>query len=70
MSKKRQEALAMMKKELSEEHFEMIQRFATSSREKKFIEVKTKLKNKFVLLYRTKYKRPFRKKEVNQTENS
>ena len=56
-----------LKEELSEEHFEMIQRFATSSREKKFIEVKTKLRNKFELLYGAKYKRQFRKKEVNQT---
>ena len=53
------ELIQKLKEELSEEHFDMILRVTLSSREKKFNEVKTKLKNKFEMLYATKYKRPF-----------
>ena len=45
---------------LSAEHFEIIVRVTESSREKKFVEVRTKLKNKFELQFSAKYKRPFR----------
>ena len=38
----------------------------TASKEKKFIEVRTKLKNKFELLYKAKYKKLFQKNRVNQ----
>ena len=48
-----------LKEQLSGEHFEMIIRITTSSKEKKFIETRTKLKKKFELMYASKYKRPY-----------
>ena len=48
-----------LKEQLSEEHFAMIIRITASSKEKKFVETKAKLKNKFELLYESKYKRPY-----------
>ena len=48
-----------LKDELSEEHFDLIQRITLSSREKKFNEIKTKFKNKFEILYMNKYKKHF-----------
>ena len=53
--------IQLLKEELSEEHFHLILRITLSCREKKFIEIKTKLKNKFELLYNKKYKKPFSK---------
>ena len=44
---------------LSEEHFETISRITESSREKKFVEVRKKLKNKFELQYAATYKKKF-----------
>ena len=45
-----------IKDKLSEEHYNTIINVTESSREKKFIKTKDKLKNKFELLYASKYK--------------
>ena len=57
----------ILREQLSDEHFSTITRVTASSKEKKFLEVRTKLKNKFELLYEAKYKRPFTKTNENQT---
>ena len=59
------ENLLRNKKEIG--NTSIIWSYLASSKEKKFIEVRTKLKNKFELLYEAKYKRPFKKTNENQT---
>ena len=56
-----------LKEQLSEEHFEIIIRITASSKEKKFIETRNKLKKKFELLYTSKYKRPYKEEHGNNT---
>ena len=52
-----------LKEQLSEEHLEIIIRITTSSKEKKFIETRNKLKKKFELLYASKYTRPYKEEQ-------
>ena len=65
-SKKCKEIIQTLEEVLSDDHFRTVMRVTKSSKEKKFIEVQTKLKKKFELLYAAKYKRPFQKNEETQ----
>ena len=53
-----------LKDKLSEEHYDVLIRITDSSKEKKFILTKEKLKTKFELLYVSIYKRPFKKDTI------
>ena len=54
--KKANQLRTSLKEKLSEEHFRIVEKVTESSREKKFLACKNKLKNKFELLYYSKYK--------------
>ena len=53
--------------ELSEDHFNTLIRITEATREKVFTSTKTKLKNKFELLFQERFKRPFIRNETGQT---
>ena len=52
---------------LSEDHFNTLIRITEATREKVFTSTKTKLKNKFELLFQERFKRPFIRNETGQT---
>ena len=57
-----------LKDKLSVDHYNTVLRITESSREKKFLETKNKLKNKFELLYSSKYKKEFTSNGRNTNE--